>query len=147
MRLVVPLLLTALLVVGCGADAGDRTSDDRTRGARAVGGGDTELTVVLKAGNGAGRSTYVLTCDPPGGDHPNPEGACQALAGLEAPFAPVPADRACTEIYGGPQTARVTGTYRGEAVDATFDRTNGCEISRWDAHVALLVERGGAEGS
>ena len=66
---------------------------------------------------------------------------------LEEPFAPVPSDQACTEIYGGPQTARVTGTFRGEPVDAEFDRTNGCEISRWDAYVDLLVERGGANGS
>ena len=51
----------------------------------------------------------------------------------------------CTEIYGGPQTATVTGTFRGEPVSAEFSRTNGCEIARWDGHVALLVETGGAD--
>ena len=25
------------------------------------------------------------------------------------------------------------GTFQGEAVDATFNRTNGCEITRWDS--------------
>jgi hypothetical protein len=39
---------------------------------------------------------------------------------------------ACTAIYGGPQRARVTGRLRGYPVRATFNRTNGCEIARWD---------------
>ena len=38
----------------------------------------------------------------------------------------------CTQQYGGPATARVTGTWQGQHVDATFDRTNGCEIARWN---------------
>ena len=35
-------------------------------------------------------------------------------------------------LYGGPQTAIVKGTYAGKPVDATFKRTNGCEVSRWE---------------
>lgn len=53
-------------------------------------------------------------------------------------FEPVPRNVACTEIYGGPQTARVTGTLRGEPVDARFSRTDGCQIARWDAVADLL---------
>jgi hypothetical protein len=53
-------------------------------------------------------------------------------------FAPTPKDTACTEIYGGQQTAVVTGTYRGRALRATFSRTNGCEIGRWNRHAFLL---------
>jgi hypothetical protein len=40
-------------------------------------------------------------------------------------------------IYGGPQTARVRGTYRGRKVEAVFNRKNGCEIARWK-RVAFL---------
>jgi inhibitor of cysteine peptidase len=47
-------------------------------------------------------------------------------------------DQACTEIFGGPDVARVTGTSRGETVDATFDRANGCGIADWDLLQALL---------
>jgi hypothetical protein len=36
-------------------------------------------------------------------------------------------------IFGGPEEAKVYGTYDGEEVDATFNRTNGCEIARWDS--------------
>jgi hypothetical protein len=44
---------------------------------------------------------------------------------------------ACTEIYGGPQVARVRGYCRGAQVRATFNRTNGCQIARWN-RVAFL---------
>lgn len=66
--------------------------------------------------------------------------ACDALAQLEpADFAPVPDDVACTMQYGGPQTATVEGTLRGERIDARFSRENGCEITRWE-RVAPLFE-------
>jgi hypothetical protein len=54
---------------------------------------------------------------------------------------PVPADKLCTELYGGPETAHVTGTIDGKPVDARFKRTNGCEIARWNRVRALLGSR------
>jgi hypothetical protein len=45
---------------------------------------------------------------------------------------PLPADSICTQIYGGPQKARVRGRLDGRPVDARFSRVNGCEIHRWD---------------
>jgi hypothetical protein len=47
-------------------------------------------------------------------------------------FDPVPRGRACDMVFGGPQTATVRGSYAGSRVDATFRRTNGCEIDRWE---------------
>jgi hypothetical protein len=47
-------------------------------------------------------------------------------------------DRVCTEVYGGPQKAIVTGDIRGETVNATFTRTNGCGIADWEALEDLL---------
>jgi hypothetical protein len=95
----------------------------------------------------------VVRMDPDGGQgrEPTREGqvrcagaedspACRAAADLKAAdFAPVPADIACTQQYGGPETARVTGTLRGERVDGRFSRTDGCEITRWE-QVAPLLE-------
>jgi hypothetical protein len=43
-----------------------------------------------------------------------------------------PEDQMCTEIYGGPDVATITGTIDEAAVDATVDRANGCGISDWD---------------
>jgi len=82
--------------------------------------------------------TWTLECDPSGGDHPDAAAACGVLAASDDPFAPVPSDMACTQIYGGSGVATVTGTRDGAAVDARFTRTDGCEISRWDALGAVL---------
>lgn len=111
--------------------------------------GATELRIVVTAGDstmGVPRdSDTTLTCDPVGGTHPRARRACRFLAaGAEQgadPFAPVPPDRVCAEIYGGSQTALVTGTWNGEPVDAQFSRTNGCEIARWDQVSVLLDPR------
>lgn len=91
-----------------------------------------DLTVVVDATGEGATTTYTLTCEPVGGDHPDAEAACAAIAaGGLAAFEPTPMDVACTEQWGGPQTATVTGTVGGETVNAEFSRTNGCEISRW----------------
>jgi hypothetical protein len=64
---------------------------------------------------------------------------CRALGGLEREdLAPVPPRTACTQVYGGPATAGVTGKLRGERVAASFDLTDGCEIVRWKRNAALL---------
>ncbi|MGZ4660154.1 MAG: serine protease inhibitor, partial [Arthrobacter sp.] len=62
---------------------------------------------------------------------------------IVAPAAPG-SDRACTQQYGGPQKATVTGSVDGVAVDSSFARTNGCEISAWDAAKNVLGAAGGA---
>lgn len=83
------------------------------------------------------KRSYTLTCAPLGGTLPHAAAACRRLAGLKAPFAPTPKAVACSQIYGGPQIATVTGTFRGGSVRATFSRRNGCEIERWN-RVAFL---------
>ena len=61
-----------------------------------------------------------------------PERACAKLALMDDPFAPVPKDKACTQVFGGPEVADVTGTFRGKPVNAHFEKGNGCEIARWN---------------
>ncbi|MEV0774513.1 SSI family serine proteinase inhibitor [Streptomyces sp. NPDC050433] len=86
--------------------------------------------------------TYELRCGPAGGTHPESSSACARLDELAGegkdPFAPVPEGQMCTMQMGGPATARVTGTWQGRSVDATFSRKNGCEISRWQNLVPVL---------
>jgi hypothetical protein len=79
-----------------------------------------------------GKKTYTLHCAPLGGTLPKRAEACAKLARMTRPFAPVPKNRACTDLYGGPQQALVTGRLRGYSVRAGFSRTNGCEIARWN---------------
>jgi len=88
--------------------------------------------------------TWTLRCGPARGTVPHPVRACARLASGGAKlFAPVPQNALCTQIYGGPQRARVVGTVDGRRVYATFTRTNGCEISRWQRISPWLVPAGG----
>ena len=93
----------------------------------------TSLSISVDAGPGTTPVVYRLQCDPSGGNHPQQAAACALLAAAKDPFAPLRKDLACTEIYGGPQRATIVGTFRGQPVNAAFNRTNGCEIARWEA--------------
>jgi hypothetical protein len=88
--------------------------------------------------------SWTLRCNPPGGSLSRPTRACtRLLAGGVKLFAPVPKNSVCTEIYGGPQRARVVGTVKGQPIRATFSRTNGCEIARWQRISPWLIPPGG----
>jgi hypothetical protein len=93
---------------------------------------------VWPEGKSGESTTWTLRCNPPRGTHPDPEGACLALARHPRALKPVPKDVGCTQIWGGPQVALVRGTFRGKHVRAWFKRTDGCEIGRWNALSALL---------
>jgi hypothetical protein len=46
--------------------------------------------------------------------------------------------RICTQIYGGRQRARITGTIGTRQIDRRLKRTNGCEIGDWQHAVPLV---------
>jgi hypothetical protein len=75
---------------------------------------------------------------------------CRTLRRLprEALAAPDPG-AICTQVYGGPQTARIIGRVDGRRVDAAFHRADGCGIARWElaAPVFALVPRAAAPAS
>jgi len=89
-------------------------------------------------------AVWTLRCSPAGGSLARPARACKKLAAGGAKlFASFPPGTACTEIYGGPQRARVVGTVAGKRVWTTLTRTNGCEISRWARMSPWLLPPGG----
>lgn len=141
---VIGLMLYA--VTGCTSGDDATTVPAAVRTSPAPTQPSTDLRIVITA-PGQPMQRFALTCDPAGGDHPSPATACGTLRRLDAPFAEAPADRACTEIYGGPQVAVVTGFHDRRQVSARFTRTDGCQIARWDRLADVLVERGGANGS
>jgi hypothetical protein len=109
------------------------------------GGGDaagSTLRVTVTERPGAPPVTWTLSDEPPGGDHPDPVGACAALGAADRPFDPVPPDRLCAQVYGGPQTATIDGVWRGVRVHATYSRVNACEIGRWNALGAVFRTSG-----
>lgn len=102
---------------------------------------EDHLTVTVTGDPGA-QGTYTLECHPAGGSHPRRQQACDRLDSVTTwgkdPFAAVPKGEVCTTIYGGPATAHITGSWAGRPVDATYNRANGCEISRWDNLLPVL---------
>jgi Subtilisin inhibitor-like len=100
----------------------------------------TDLRItVWPDGRGKGKvHRFTLRCGPVGGTLPNRARTCTRLGALSRPFAPLPADSACTEIYGGPAEALVVGTHRGRRIWARFNRTDGCRIERWRRHEFLF---------
>jgi Subtilisin inhibitor-like len=127
----------AVLALAAAGSAASRTTvDAKLRAAER-----TALTItVWPKGRGTGRPSkrWTLSCDPAGGTLPRRVRSCTSLASLANAFAPVPGDVACTEIYGGPAQALVTGRRAGRRVWARFHRSDGCHIDRWNRHRFLF---------
>lgn len=108
------------------------------------GGGSAELAIVVKPSDSEPAIHYTLTCK--GGvptdesQHPSAAKACQALKNNPAVLIPQPRNKdvVCTQQYGGPQTATVTGVVDGVPADMSFTRRDGCEISQWNAAASIL---------
>jgi hypothetical protein len=142
---------TALLVaaaVACSSGSGDDTgATSATRAAAA-----TQLSVhgvATRAGSGPAEPVKVpfsgtLDCgDPPSGTGTFAADAAATCTGLATNSKTLAAagnhaGRMCAEIYGGPQTARITGTVAGRRVDVRVARTDGCGIDDWTRLAWLL---------
>jgi hypothetical protein len=125
----------ALTIAGCG---GEQEADDGSAPGTAK--PTTQLTVhVDPDGDGSAPAKQArILCDPA-----SRERVCGAARALRPKdFEPTPADVACTQQFGGPQTATISGTLEGEQVAGRFSRQDGCEIARWDKVSALLAEAG-----
>ncbi|WP_309108217.1 SSI family serine proteinase inhibitor [Arthrobacter sp.] len=109
-----------------------------------------ELAIVVTPSETEPAINYTLVCQDgaPAAEskHPQADAACTALknhpAILNAPARST--DRACTQQYGGPQRATVTGIVDGTPVDVSFARTDGCQIAAWNAAGDVLGPTGGA---
>lgn len=64
------------------------------------------------------------------------KGVCAFIERAPSLFTPL-RGVACTEIYGGPETAHITGQVDGRAVDFKITRADGCQIGLWSMHEAL----------
>ncbi|SDF42806.1 Subtilisin inhibitor-like [Blastococcus fimeti] len=116
---------------------GEPTAPDPAAGG--ISQADNDLQLEIDLGDGSAPQTWTLTCVGfVEGSHPAAQAACDRLAGLERPFAPLPADTVCSQQYGGPETARVLGRWGGEPVDLALSRVDGCRIAQWDALVPVV---------
>jgi len=113
------------------------------------GAGNAELAIMVKPSPAEPAVNYTLVCrdgvPTAESKHPRPEAACTALKNNAALLSPAPKTTAqvCTQQYGGPQTATVTGIVDDTPVDVTLARTDGCEIAAWNAAQDVLGISGG----
>jgi hypothetical protein len=75
---------------------------------------------------------YTLRCRPAGGTLPHAAAACARLVRVQNPFAPLSPLQRCDQVFAGPQTAGVQGSYGGRSVHVRFDRFTSCGVRRWD---------------
>ncbi|MBP2267577.1 hypothetical protein J3A64_003041 [Pseudarthrobacter sp. PvP004] len=115
----------------------------------APGQGNAELSITLLDTPEAAPQMFTLVCTngAPAAEssHPSAAEACTALKNSPSLLSPAPTrtDQACTMQYGGPATAKVTGSVDGKEVSASFNRTDGCQIGLWDAAKSVLGSDGG----
>lgn len=128
-RFVIALVLILALAACASASSGGKSN-----------GSQAHLRITVWPHGKSGVSVkYTLVCPARAGAIKSRRSACAKLSRLgSSAFAPVPKGTACTEIYGGPQLALVTGTLGGKKIDARFNRSNGCEIQRWQTLGFLL---------
>jgi hypothetical protein len=112
--------------------------------------GNAELAIMVRPSPTGTPTNFTLVClnGTPAAEsqHPNAAAACTALKNNAALLSPAPRakDQACTQQYGGPQQATVTGTVDGNPVEASFSLRDGCEIDVWNAAKDVLGSAGGA---
>jgi len=145
-------VLALVLVLAAGACAGDEDEPGGGAGRGPVDAGPpVRLAVVVEPGRGVRAVESTLTCD--GGEavasgaiaDRGEDAACARVREIADLLLTAPdRDRVCTSIYGGPQTALVSGTIGAQRVERAFSRENGCAISDWDAAVPLLPQTEGA---
>jgi hypothetical protein len=133
MRAVPMFMATCMALVACSAASGGSAQDTALRIAYWEDGTGVRPDAV-----------WTLRCDPAGGTLTLPARACRRLAaGGPGLFAPVSPTAVCTQIYGGPQRARVTGVLEGKRIWALFARSDGCHIARWARVSPWLLPPGG----
>ncbi|RYJ05551.1 MAG: hypothetical protein EON52_10980 [Actinomycetales bacterium] len=120
------LVAALLLAVLCAACGSEEAAQDGPGSGKA-----TEVQVSIRTAPGDQPERVLLVCGSDAG--------CAELKSLDARvLEPVDGTKPCTQLYGGPEVVTLTGTIDRKAVNATFSRTDGCEIERYDAVRPLL---------
>ncbi|MEA2268000.1 MAG: hypothetical protein QOC64_610 [Solirubrobacteraceae bacterium] len=135
-RIVAVVLAVAALAVAVAAAAAPGAADGAEPSVR--------LTVTFVRGDGAARHVAHLRCT---GARASADGylravgparACRHARRVARLLTTAPPRQACTQLYGGPERARVTGRIGARRVARSFSRTNGCQIADWARTVPLL---------
>ena len=133
---VLAAVLAVTVVAACGGKPDVNVSDSVPR---------TSLRIAVRAAPDAPPRSATLACDgaPVATGFINDAPAACALVTEDQEARAVlverrPDDRICTQLYGGPQQARVTGRIEGSPVDVTVNRADGCGVADWSRLQPLL---------
>jgi Subtilisin inhibitor-like len=134
------LIAVIAAVVGCGSSAAGTAAPPST---------DLRISYFPQGRDEAGKKAWTLHCDPTAGTLPRRAAACQKLDAMTNPFARPRRNVTCTDVYGGPGQAVITGTYESRPVWVLLSQRNGCEISRWKKLAFLVggIAPGGSSSS
>jgi hypothetical protein len=140
--MVVPVMAVSVLVValaGCGGG-----SDSSSKGSPST---TTQLVIDAETGPSDGSlhdSRATLDCDgsatATGFLSGQADTACALVhqGAVQHVTSEQHDNRACSQIYGGPQRAAISGTIDGEPVRLTVTRTDGCGTADWETLEPLL---------
>jgi hypothetical protein len=138
------LLAAAVIAMGSFGPSGATVLAPVADASAAASGATVTLRMTANDGKGH-RSSARLSCrgDAATGSgyvRAHPVSACRTARRIAAFLAARPPARMCTQVYGGPQTARIRGTIGSRKIDRSFDRRDGCGISDW-SRAGLLLPR------
>ncbi|MCY0904383.1 serine protease inhibitor [Arthrobacter sp. H14-L1] len=113
------------------------------------GAGNAVLAITVRPSDSDPAVHYTLTCtngvSAPGNQLPTADAACVLIKNdptlLDSGARK--SNQSCTQQYGGPQQATVTGILDQKSVSASFSRTDGCAIAAWNAAKDLFGAAGG----
>ncbi|GLF95941.1 SSI family serine proteinase inhibitor [Streptomyces yaizuensis] len=128
LRTVVPVVAAVVAALGTGTGTG-AASVPAGQAAPAAHIGPGLLLTVAGPGSGGHRSVTLL-CDPPGGTHPEPVAACDALALAGGDPNALAGEPGICPLDYNPVTASAYGDFRGRVVSWRKTFTNACVLHR-----------------
>jgi hypothetical protein len=138
------LVACAAIVAACGGEPAGGGRPPRADDAQS----QVAVSLAITVSDGQGSTQHAtLTCrngraSKTGFLAGDPRAVCRRARQLAHFLASQPdRNRICTQIYGGPETARIHGTIGTRRVDRRFSRTNGCEIEDWNRAKTLLTAK------
>lgn len=116
-----PSPTTATGGTGAGSGTGSATSSTGTSSA-----GHANINIsVTRAGQ-----HWTLRCDPPSGNVPDPQAACERLLGQPALFSVSTRHVMCPQIQGDGPGYIVSGTFLGQRISKVI-MDGGCDLGKW----------------
>jgi hypothetical protein len=107
------------------ATSGNSTgSSTGSTGTSSAGQANINLTVT------GGGQTWTLRCEPPSGNVPDPQAACESLLSQPALFSTSPRHVMCPQIMGDGPGYLVSGTFLGQNISKAI-MDGGCDLGKW----------------